>query len=113
MSWLDEMKTDALAIADPDFELEPGDEIHVEVRHAEDYTWSSVTFEPGYFAIDVAVWRPTAGRYPGHVVFKRPDGQHYYHALYKCYLDDEAQQFFVDLMNRAGLCTHLGNSASE
>jgi hypothetical protein len=95
------MKADALKLAAPDFVLLDGDEIHIKVRSGEDEELSSVTFEPGFFAIDVEVWRPTdltLGS-PGVLVFRQVDtGQHYIKAMFRCYLGNEAQEFLVALM---------------
>jgi hypothetical protein len=100
------MKADALAIAAPDFELLPGDEIHIDVRSCDGVALSSVTFEDPFFAIDVAVWRPVglepADRGPGGVTVFRwlASGQCYITAAYRCYLGDQAREFMLDLMKR-------------
>lgn len=99
------MKADALALAHPSFELQPGDEIHLDITHRESEEWSSVTFERGFFAIDVNVWRPTARQLgqslPGQLIFQwTPTGQHYFHAAERRYLNDEAQEFLAELMKR-------------
>jgi len=104
MSWLDDMKADALCLAAPGFVLGEGDEIHVKVRSSEGDRLSSVTFEPAFFAIDVAVWRPTGRELgeslPGQIIFRwMATGQKYYHAMYRCYLGNEARDFLVELMN--------------
>ncbi len=104
MSWLDDMNADALAIAAPGFELQPGDEIHLKLDYEEDYAYSSVTLETGYFRITVEVWRPTdldlTDRSPnGEIIFRRIDtGKCYYDVVHECYLSYEAREFFTELM---------------
>lgn len=106
MNWLDEMNTDALAIAAPDFELKPGDEIHIDMATNPGGWLSSVTFEPGYLRIVVAVWRPTKRGLTdcgpdGELIFGHTStGKLYYHALHRCYLDTEAPEFFKALMQK-------------
>ena len=105
MNWLDGMKRDAITLAFPGAILEDGDRIEVKMRYSEDEWLSSATFEPGFFAIDVEVWRPTERRLgdgsPGPLVFKEmTTGQHYEHAMQRVYLGFEAQEFFVELMKR-------------
>jgi len=109
MSWLDDMKADALLIVAPEFELQPGDEIHLKVDYEEDYAYSSVTLEPGYFRITIDVRRPTdqdlTNRGPnGETVFRRIDtGQCYYKVINKCFLGYEAQDFFTELMAKGSV----------
>jgi hypothetical protein len=100
------MKADALALAAPGFELQGGDEIHIDVRSCEGVALSSVTFEDPFFAIDVEVWRPVdrdlAERGPGgEMVFRWvASGQCYILAVARCYLGDGARTFMLDLMKR-------------
>ena len=108
MTWLDDMKADALQLSAPDFELLDGDEVHVDVRSCEGVALSSVTFEEAFFAIDVEVWRPTSLPLTdpgGPLVFEVTDtGRRYITPMYRCYLGNEAQEFLVSLM-------HLGSQA--
>ena len=107
MSWLDDMKADALAIAAPGFALEPGDRIEVSMDASPGGHLSSVTFEPGYLRIGVAVWRPTDTGisdpgWDGPLRFREgATGQVYYHAFYRAYVDQDAPGFFRELMQRA------------
>lgn len=104
MSWLEEMKTDALQLAAPGFQLEEHDEIHILVCSSEDTWLSSVTFEPGFFRIAVEVWRPVNLTLQDHgpngeMVFGwMATGQTYIHVMQECYLDEEAHRFFCALM---------------
>lgn len=104
MTWADDMKASALALAHPGFRLQDGDEIQLDVRACGDAELSSVTFEPGFCAIDVDVWRPTDRKLgdgsPGDgLVFRwNETGQHYIYAAQRCYLNEEAQEFFTELM---------------
>lgn len=104
MSWLEDIKADALQLAAPDFWLEPGDEIHVNVRANDGYAYSSYTFEPATFGVHVEVWRPTdhvlTERGPeGQMIFRQTDtGQHYYDVVNRYYAGEEAADFFTALM---------------
>lgn len=105
MNWADHLKKDALELAAPGFKLQPDDEIIVTTRFRHDEWLSSVTFEPGFFAIDVTVRRPTDQKLdeslPGQLIFmETATGQHYFNVFHRCYLDYEAQDFFVTLMTK-------------
>ena len=106
MTWIDDMKADALALAHPGFKLQDGDEIHVDVISRADGRLSSVTFEPGFATVDVDVWRPVdldlTDRGPnGELVFRwLPTGQCYVKVTERRYINEEIQPFFVALMNR-------------
>ena len=100
------MKADALAIASPGFALEQGDRIELEMHSSAGERLSSVTFEPGYLRIAVAVWRLTDTGigdpgWDGPLRFREGEtGQTYYHAFYRAYLDEDAPEFFSALMQR-------------
>ena len=106
MTWLDDMEADALAIAAPGFKLEPGDRIELDMQSSAGGHLSSVTFEPGYLRIAVAVRRLTDTGigdpgWDGPLRFRDgATGQTYYRAFYRAYLDQEAPEFFKALMQR-------------
>lgn len=107
MSWHDEMCKAALAIAAPGLVLAADDEIHMDQDYSEGYAYSSVTFEPAYFTIEVSVWRPTdrtlTQRGPDNelVFYSMVTGKHYYRVFSRTYSGDDAHQFMVTLMRSA------------
>jgi hypothetical protein len=106
MTWINDMKTDALALAAPGFELHNGDRIEIEMHASPGGHLSSVTFEPGYVRIMVEVWRPTSTDigepgWDGPLRFREgTTGRTWFYAFQRCYLDDEAPEFFAALMER-------------
>jgi hypothetical protein len=119
MNWLDDMKADALALASPGFALEPGDRIEVSMDASPGGHLSSVTFEPGYLRIAVAVWRPTDTGigdpgWDGPLRFREiVTGRTYYHAFYRAYVDEEAPQFFLALMQQGQLSRESRHAAQN
>lgn len=107
-NWLEDMKRDALAIAALDFKLQERDHVVIDCRSCDGEWLSSVTFENPFFAIDVEVWRPTdlelTERGPnGELIFKRlATGENCICAFSRCYLGDDAREFFLTLMILGG-----------
>lgn len=84
-NWVKAMGEDALAVAKPDFQLAPDDEIRVEVEYDEGYHYSSYTYEDPSFTIRVWIDHPTT---------LEPSTQVGY------YYNDDARTFFLQLMER-------------
>ena len=86
MTWLEAMKRDAVAVADPDFTLEPGDEVEVHVHGSDGYgspNDQGDTYDDPFFSFEVIVTR-------GKKL-----------VMYKEFTSPEsAARFFQDLMKR-------------